>query len=79
MTPSAIVLKDIMMAYQDVQPSIRVLHPKLCRMRLLHLFRFSQAAPAGSLVKEGAKMDFPLQTVHLCLLKRILGQEHYTQ
>eukprot|EP00983_Pelagomonas_calceolata_P056997 1144884-Pelagomonas_calceolata.AAC.6 len=29
-------------------------------------------------MKEGAEMDDPLQTVHLCLLKRILGQLGFT-
>eukprot|EP00983_Pelagomonas_calceolata_P030731 965112-Pelagomonas_calceolata.AAC.1 len=30
-------------------------------------------------MREGAEMDCPLQTMHLCFLKRILGQQHYTQ
>eukprot|EP00983_Pelagomonas_calceolata_P024554 773686-Pelagomonas_calceolata.AAC.1 len=29
-------------------------------------------------MKEGAEMDSPLQTVHLCLLKRILGVKRTT-
>eukprot|EP00983_Pelagomonas_calceolata_P016441 518868-Pelagomonas_calceolata.AAC.1 len=35
-------------------------------------------ALSASLMKEGAGMDCPLQTVHLCLLKRILGVKRTT-
>eukprot|EP00983_Pelagomonas_calceolata_P000066 1693-Pelagomonas_calceolata.AAC.1 len=30
------------------------------------------------MIREGAEMDCPLQTVHLCSLKRILGVKHTT-
>eukprot|EP00983_Pelagomonas_calceolata_P079791 1154869-Pelagomonas_calceolata.AAC.1 len=30
-------------------------------------------------MREGAEMDSPLQTVHVCLLQRILWQQHYNQ